>query len=199
MKNRNFKSAPPLTEKRSDIELISLIINQENFQLFGILYSRHVKKVFDQCYYYINDEQKAEDFTHDIFLKVYDKLDSFAGNSSFGTWLSSITRNFCLDYKRKNKNKRIIWVEDFKDNTQFALIEYPVEFEPDEGLISKKRLYRILSEINADERDLIEMKYFEGRSIIEIKDQLNLSTQSATKMRLKRTRDKIRKRYYAKS
>jgi len=199
MKNRKFRVPSYALENRSDKELIRLIIDKKELHHFGTLYNRHSLKVFQQCCYYIKDEQRAEDFTHDIFIKVYEKLGSFAGNSSFATWLSSVTRNFCLDHKRRSKNNRIIWVEDFTDNSGFALFEDPVEFEPDEGLISKARLHRILSEISPAERSLIEMKYYDNLSIGEIKEQLDLSTQSATKMRLKRTRDKIRKRYYSKS
>lgn len=182
-------------ERRSDKEIISLILERNDLQLYGVLYRRHSLKVFEQCYYYIKDEHLAEDFTHDIFLKVFDKLEQFANNSSFKTWLSSVTRNFCLDYKRRNRRKRVFLVEDFFDSTHPALITETIAFEADEQAILQKKVLRIISKFSKEERELLKMKYFEDKSIEEIRVNMNLSTQSATKMRLKRTRDKVKKQY----
>jgi len=178
-----------------DKTLVDLIVEKGKPEPMGILYSRYEKKVFNQCLYYLNDEQKAEDFTQDIFIKVYARITSFQGNSSFATWLSAIARNHCLDYKRSKKSKRYYWVGTFADKDVGT--EAPKYLEDaTENKISFEKVALVLNSLEEGEKELLQMKYFEKKSIIEIKGELGLSSESAVKMRLKRAREKVKGRYY---
>jgi len=66
---------------------------------FAALYEEHSKSVYYLALRFLADPQKAEDVTHDVFLKVYRKLGEFRGESSIRTWLYRITINHCQNLK----------------------------------------------------------------------------------------------------
>lgn len=67
---------------------------------FAGLYDAHSKPVFYLCLRMLGDPTKAEDATHDVFLKVWRALDRFRGDSSFRTWIYRITINHCRNLQQ---------------------------------------------------------------------------------------------------
>ncbi len=57
---------------------------------------------------YLGDPEKAEDATHDVFLKAYRKWDEFRGDSSHRTWLYRITVNHCLNLRQSWASRNLI-------------------------------------------------------------------------------------------
>lgn len=79
---------------------------------FAALYEEHSKAVYYLALRFLSDPQKAEDVTHDVFLKVYRKLGEFRGESSFRTWLYRITINHCQNLKQSWANRNLITTAD---------------------------------------------------------------------------------------
>jgi RNA polymerase sigma-70 factor (ECF subfamily) len=75
---------------------------------FADLYHEHSKAVYYLALRYLGDPQRAEDVTHDVFLKVYRKLDEFRGESAFRTWLYRITINHCHNLQQSWHNRHIV-------------------------------------------------------------------------------------------
>ena len=96
----------------TDEEMIRRYLPTKTNQCFETLYNRYVTKVYRRCLSMTNDTEKAEDFTQDIFLKVFDKLDDFQQRSSFATWLYSISYNYCADQLRLAKRFQTTYLED---------------------------------------------------------------------------------------
>ena len=64
---------------------------------FEQLYRRHVRRVYGLCCRLVNgDERKAEQATQDAFVRAWEKLGSFRGDSQFSTWLHRLTVNLVL-------------------------------------------------------------------------------------------------------
>ena len=59
---------------------------------------------FGVCLRLVGNRADAEDITQDVMLKVFGKLATFAGRSSFKTWLVRVTRNACKDWLKKEGN-----------------------------------------------------------------------------------------------
>ncbi|WP_304233562.1 RNA polymerase sigma factor [Jiulongibacter sediminis] len=170
-----------------DEELVRLYVSSQNNLYFEELYERYSEKVYRKCLSFVKDQAKAEDFTHDIFLKVITKIGTFKESARFSTWLYSITYNYCMDMLRKQKRLQ----ED-------SLVE-PMEFVEetvDHELLSMKKegLQKSLEEISPDEKAMLLMKYQDEFSIKEIAQTFQIS-ESATKMRLLRTKEKMKKLY----
>jgi RNA polymerase sigma-70 factor (ECF subfamily) len=75
---------------------------------FADLYHEHSKSVYYLALRYLGDAQRAEDVTHDVFLKVYRKLDEFRGESAFRTWLYRITINHCHNLQNSWHDRHIV-------------------------------------------------------------------------------------------
>ena len=75
---------------------------------FAELYQEHSRAVYYMALRFLGDPQKAEDITHDVFLKVYRKLSEFRGESSLRTWLYRITINHCHNLRKSWHNRNLI-------------------------------------------------------------------------------------------
>ena len=62
---------------------------------FAELYNQHSRAIYYLCLRYLSDPDKAEDATHDVFLKAFRKMDQFRGEASWRTWLYRIAINHC--------------------------------------------------------------------------------------------------------
>ncbi len=75
---------------------------------FAALYQTHSRAVYYLALRYLGDPQKAEDVTHDVFLKVYRKFNEFRGESSWRTWLYRITINHCHNVKQSWHSRNLV-------------------------------------------------------------------------------------------
>ena len=62
---------------------------------FGELYLEHSRAIYYLCLRMLSDPDKAEDATHDVFIKAFRKMNQFRGESSWRTWLYRIAINHC--------------------------------------------------------------------------------------------------------
>lgn len=183
-------------KKLTDAELVSGVLETGDNQYFGELYDRYSDKVYGKCILMVKDLTVAQDLAQDILVKTFTKINTFMGKSSFSTWLYQITYTHCIDYIRKNKN---IYTEELEEEKHYKLqsTEYQsIDDEHEKVLFEMKleHVKQILSEIKADERSLILMKYQDNMTIQEIGEMYDMG-ESAVKMKLKRTREKIQARY----
>lgn len=171
----------------SDEELVRLYVESQKNHYFEELYDRYSDKVYRKCLSFVKNQAQAEDFTHDIFLRLVLKIGSFKENSKFSTWLYSITYNYCMDQLRMAKRQGEVAMAD---NIDF------VEESEDHELfeIQSHELKRALDKISTEEKAILLMKYQDDFSIKEIADSFGL-TESAVKMRLMRTKEKVKKLY----
>jgi RNA polymerase sigma factor (sigma-70 family) len=83
---------------------------------FTIIYQQHYEKVFRLCNGYFNgDEELANDTAQEIFIKVWQHLDTFRNESLISTWIYRISVNTCLLHFRKASVKKEIKTETLPD------------------------------------------------------------------------------------
>src|SRR5919199_4103165 len=104
-----------MTTNLTDEELIRQYLPEDPNPCFEELYNRYVNKVYKRCLSMTQDSVLAEDFTHDIFIKVFSKLGNFKERSTFSTWLHAVSSNYCLDQLRVAKRKHMVAFEDDDD------------------------------------------------------------------------------------
>jgi RNA polymerase sigma-70 factor (ECF subfamily) len=174
----------------SDEAVLKKMIENDNSQLFEIIYDRYFKKVQDRCYSFLKNKQLAAEFANDILTKVYEKIPGFKGHSSFSSWLYSITYNHLIDYLRKKKQLHYpSW------NEKNEIPEIIDESDSDVEELSYEKLMVIFEKIHPEEKALLLMKYQDGLSIKDIAQSLVIS-DDAVKMRLKRARSRVVYIYY---
>jgi RNA polymerase sigma factor (sigma-70 family) len=163
-----------------DEELVSLYVTTQRNEYFEEIYERYANKVYRKCYSFVYSQEKAEDLTHDIFLKLVVKIGTYKESSKFSTWLYSITYNYCMDQIRVNKKKTEVALQDNYDMSEEEDDSELMDFHGTE-------LNKSLKQLPSEERMLLQMKYQEDFSIKEIADTLKIS-ESAVKMRLLRSK-----------
>jgi len=67
---------------------------------FADLYAAHSRAIYYLTLRFLGDPQKAEDATHDVFLKAFRKMDQFRGEASWRTWLYRIAINHCRNLQQ---------------------------------------------------------------------------------------------------
>jgi RNA polymerase sigma-70 factor (ECF subfamily) len=92
-------------ETFSDMELVERARRSDS-SAFENLISRHYMTVYRAAYRWCGVKEDAEDITQEVFIKVARKLKTFAGKSSFKTWLYRITVNTAKDLGRKRSTRR---------------------------------------------------------------------------------------------
>jgi RNA polymerase sigma-70 factor (ECF subfamily) len=157
---------------------------------FGVLYDRYTAKVYQKCVGMTRDQELAKDLTHDIFLKAFVNLSKFDHRSKFGTWLYSITYNYCLDHLRKSQRHRT------KDLDDDLVVEDGAEDRYEIELLSLRsdRLASVLEALEPADRAVLLMKYQDDLSVKEISEVLGLG-ESAVKMRAMRARERALNQY----
>ena len=152
---------------------------------FETLYNRYVDKVYRTCLTMTKDSEMAQDYTQDIFVKAFEKFDSFQNRSSFSTWLYSIAYNYCADQLRLAKRlPTTSWEQESPGHNRADTEEAQLHEE------TLQIMSQAMEMLTPAERALLRLKYEDGMSIDEIA-QLYAIKPSAVKMRLKRSREKI--------
>lgn len=169
----------------SDEEIVKIILQDGKPNLFSILYERYHKKIMDKCNSLLKNNDLSQNFTQEILTKIYEKLGSFQGKSSFSSWVYSITYNYCIDYLRLTKN--LHYPEYDRKNPLPEIIDVP---EEDLTETQYARLMELLDKLHTEEKAMILMKYQDEMSIKEIASAMRLS-ESAVKMRLMRARTRL--------
>lgn len=170
----------------SDSELISLYLKEQNTTYFTLLYRRYAGKVFAKCISMLSDEGMARDATQDIFIKVLLNLGKFTEQSSFSTWVYSITYNFCIDIIRKKKKNILIFSEDMGKISPTAEAEIPDSIILE---METKRLEKVMEIMPPGDKAILNMKYIDDLQIRDIAEVLN-KTESAIKMQIMRAKAK---------
>jgi RNA polymerase sigma-70 factor (ECF subfamily) len=102
---------PEASVAPSDAELIERCLRGEA-NAWEQIVVRFRRRVFHIAYKFTGKHDEAEDLTQEIFLKVFRGLEKFHRDADFGTWLSSVARNYCIDHYRASKREREVLVED---------------------------------------------------------------------------------------
>ena len=154
-----------MKENNTDEQLMQLI-GQGNQEAFRQLYERHARRLqgfFLRMLAY--DEEKAKDFTQELFIKVYEQSPRFnEGKSLFTTWLYSMAYNLC-----KNEYRHQEVVEAYKAEHQFR--DEPASSQG-EGHLNTELMYehlrRAIATLPAEQRTAFTLRYQEELPVKEI-------------------------------
>ena len=84
------------------------------------LYRANVGKVYALCLRMCGNKDLAEDLDQDSFIRAWQKIDSFKGNSAFSSWLYRLTSNVVIGYLRQQSKWKIIQFEDSKHESSLG-------------------------------------------------------------------------------
>ena len=184
--------------KAPDELLAQLYVSKKAEWAFNELVNRYSCKIYKLAYKYTRDESNANDILQDVFLTLFQKIDTFRGESKFSTWVHGITRNTSLMYlkkhKKHSKNLSLSRESDIEDGTSPDFIVEDWRFIPDTVMMQEEKRYKVeeaLSAVPEMYSTVLRLRDLEGYTNIEIGEILGISL-SAVKSRVRRARIQLR-------
>ena len=192
----------PLFEKKYHIltdEKLMTRIHRGDTAAFDELYSRYSKRML---YYFFRmlggNEEKAQDFLQDLFLKIVEKPERFKGGNRFVSWLYTVAHNMCKnEYRKQNVRNIIINDPDIDTHCTWTPEDHPIEKQVDEQDFQEAVMAE-LETFNVNQRTTFLLRHQENRSIKEISVILNCS-EGTTKSRLHHITRKLADRLQARN
>ena len=97
-----------------------------NMPAFEELVGRHSDKVYARAFSMMRNEDDALDLSQEAWVKGWQRLKQFQGDSSFVTWMTRIVINLCLDQLRKQKRQRADSIEELDEESGGVERQMPV-------------------------------------------------------------------------
>ena len=174
-------------DQKKEKELIKRIRDGEP-QAFSILVGQYQQPVYSLILQIVSSHEDAEELTQDAFVKAFNKLGSFRGDSGIFTWLYRIAYNTAISATRKRKTVFYDFDDKSLNNIPDEVVDEMLNREEDEKLL---RIMKIaIEKLRPEEKALITLYYLQGRPINEIAKIMKLTTDNI-KVKLFRTRRKI--------
>jgi RNA polymerase sigma-70 factor, ECF subfamily len=169
-----------------------------DMQAFEQLIQKYDRNVFRIAQHITQNREDAEDVVQDAFLKAYQNLNKFQGNSKFYTWLVRIAVNEALMRLRKRKTDKTVSMDEDVETEDGSMPREVADWSPNpEQLFGQSELGDILGKtiqgLPASFRTVFVLRDVEGLSTEETAEMLGLSVP-AVKSRLLRARLQLRER-----
>jgi RNA polymerase sigma-70 factor (ECF subfamily) len=146
---------------------------------FEELVARHRDKIYARAYSMMRNEDEAIDLSQEAWVKGWQRLVQFQGESSFGTWMTRIVINLCLDQIRKHKRQRAESIEELEEESGGVERQMPVVTpNPTEGLERSELRARIqdaLDKLSVEHRTVLVLHEFEEMEYKQIAKEMNCS------------------------
>ncbi len=146
---------------------------------FEELVGRHRDKVYARAFSMMRNEEEAIDLSQEAWVKAWQRLGQFQGESSFATWITRIVINLCLDQLRKQKRQRTESIEEIEEETGGVERQMPVvTVNPTAGLEQtelRQRIDKALSQLSYEHRTVIVLHEFEQMEYKQIAKTMGCS------------------------
>lgn len=122
---------------------------------------------------------KAQDASQEVWVRVWQRITDFRGESAFSTWLYKITVNACLDARRKDQRRE---ARELPEEPPY-LPEAPTsDNDPESSALNKERreeIFASLEYVREDHRAALVLRHMEGLSYEEIAEVMDVPTGTA--------------------
>ena len=156
------------------------------------LYDRYGRLVYSLILRVVRDAATAEDLVQETFLRVWNRVSGFdAQKGSIGPWLLAVARNRAIDYLRSAGGRERNAME-FEENDHPALYG-----DMEKEILNSDKARRVKSAIeklSANQRQVIELAYFEGLSQTEMAERMGQplgTVKTWVRTALKNLRDEL--------
>jgi RNA polymerase sigma-70 factor (ECF subfamily) len=146
---------------------------------FEELVARHRDKVYARALSILRNEEDALDLSQEAWIKAWQRLQQFQGESSFATWITRIVINLCLDHLRRQKRaggESLEAIEEEVGNIERLLP--PVSVNPAAGLERdelRARIWEAMGRLSVAHRTVLILHEFEGMEYRKIAEVMGCS------------------------
>jgi len=154
----------------NDAQLVERLKRHEP-QAMADMYDRYGRVTYSLILRIVRNTGAAEDLVQETFLRVWNRVHAFdAKRGALGAWILAVARNRAIDYVRSVEGRLT------QSASEFDELENPgafADFEQNLLNIDRVRLVReALNKLNPNQREVIEMAYYEGLSQSEMAERM---------------------------
>lgn len=161
---------------------------------FETIVKEYEKNVYNLALRMTGNSEDAADMSQEAFIKAYNSLSSFRGDSKFSVWLYRIVSNVCLDYLRSRTRKPTVSLSTENDDGEEVELDIADESQSPELLLDRSltrdAVRRGLAALPPDHREILMLREIQGLSYEEIAAALGLEA-GTVKSRIFRARKKL--------
>lgn len=157
---------------QSDEELMKLLVvgSKEAFtEVYERYHTRMLNYFFRMLY---RDEEKARDFTHDLFVKIIEKPGLFNSERKFSTWIYAVASNMCKNEYRSRavRENGAGHISAYSQNIENEAMHHQLDLEK-----FKSRLKDEMDELNPQQKEAFVMRFQDEMPIKEIAEAMECS------------------------
>lgn len=179
-----------------------ILINRSkngDLEAFELLVKRYENKVYTVAYRFLGNHADASDLAQEAFLRIYQALPGFRGDSGFMTWLYRITANVCRDEIRRRQRYQVVSLDgESPGGAGQNLAQLPSRDQSPEEALEQKEFNELIQQcllgLSEEHRLALVMREIQGMSYEEIADVLQCSL-GTVKSRLSRARQAFKEKY----
>lgn len=164
--------------KKGDTNKFSYFVNEYGYRIFRVV--NHI----------VSSKEDAEELTQDVFVKAFRNINKYRGEAGFATWIYKIAYTTSISFVRKKRQEVNFINEEMIESISDSEVEERFNYYEEENKI--ELISKAIGILNADEKFIVSMFYYENKSMDDISKVLDISVANV-KVRLFR----IRKKMYA--
>ena len=180
--------------REQEREIIERVLSGDT-EAFEALVLEHQNKVYSLALRMVGNEEDARDMAQEAFIRAFNFLSGFRGDSKFSVWLYRLTSNICIDFLRSRSKKQTVsmtWTDE--DGEEAGELEIPDDtWSPEQQLersLTRESVRRGLDSLSPQYREILLLREISGLSYEEIAKALNLE-EGTVKSRIFRARKKL--------
>lgn len=167
-------------EAEADLRLVTRIQSGE-LECFDELITKYRQRIWGVVYHMTSNREDAADLTQDVFLKAFQAINRFQGQSTFFTWLYRIAVNTTLNHLQKSRLRRFFSLEKIRDEEGVTDV---VDRLPDPGDSSdraaclaelQQKLNEAMQKLSIKHRTVVTLHEIDGLSHEEIAEITGVS------------------------
>ena len=158
------------------------------------LVTQYEKSVYNLALRMVDNPEDAADMAQEAFIKAYNSLSGFRGDSKFSVWLYRIVSNVCLDFLRRQSRRPAVSLSVEDDEGEDVQLDVPDESMSPEAQLERKltreSVREGLKQLPDDYRQILLLRELQGLSYDEIAETLGIGV-GTVKSRIFRAREKL--------
>ena len=168
-------------KRLSDEELVKAYADGNN-EAFDTLLNRHQQRVFNYILRIVKNRDLADDIFQETFVKVITTIrqGNYTESGKFASWITRIAHNLVIDFFRQDRTNAIVSTDDEQTN---LLNRRELSEETIEDLLIDDQIAcdvrRIMESLPENQRQVLEMRFYQNMSFKEIADSTNVSINTA--------------------
>ena len=181
--------------ERNDFNESELVARAQNgdTEAFNPLVYKYQQQIYNLIYRKVRDRETAEDLCQEVFLKAWQALPNFKGQSVFYSWLYQIAVNCSIDFLRKRDREIVFACEALPQNADDCLPMLQKQSSPCQ-ILEEEELGRVIRSavhrLPSGQRRAFRLRYLQDLPIKEIASHLDKS-ESTVKTYLHHARQRL--------